>query len=123
MKISWIESNTIAASGIPIMEEHIRSLHEQGIRAIVTLTELPLTHQKEITNELLDKLGISLYHFPIVDHYPPENFEQVDAMVDFINHMIVQVKPVLIHCHAGIGRTGTMLHAFYIVSGDSLETA
>ncbi len=32
-------------------------------------------------------------------------------------------RVVLLHCHAGVGRTGTLLHAYYLTEGLSLEEA
>lgn len=123
MRINWIEPNKLAASGIPLGEDNIRSLYEQGIRAIITLTELPLTNQSEITSELVDSLYIELFHIPIVDQHPPDDMSMVDTLKSTIDRMTAQSKPVLIHCHAGIGRTGTMLHAYYLASGMSLYEA
>lgn len=58
MKISWIEPNTLAASGIPIDAKDVRSLHLQGIRAIISLTEQPLWSQRQITPSLFAELDI-----------------------------------------------------------------
>jgi atypical dual specificity phosphatase len=122
MKIDWIEPDVLAASGIPIGEYDIQMLYGQGIRAIVTLTEQPLTIQRGITLELLHKLGISTLHVAVVDQHPPTE-QQVQQVHEFIEDMRAQNKPVFIHCHAGIGRTGTMLHAYYLAAGLSLEDA
>ncbi len=72
MKIDWIEPGIIAASGIPLGLKDLQSLFEQGIRAIVTLTEHPLTVQEEITPQLFDEIGLTCLHAPIVDQYPPD---------------------------------------------------
>lgn len=123
MKISWIEPDFLAASGIPLDKKDLVSLKNQGICAIITLTEYPLTKQKEITNKLFDELDITPYHIPIVDHQPPKSVDVVDELKSIIDGMRMQSKPVLVHGHAGIGRTGTMLHAYYLASELSLDEA
>ena len=122
MKIDWIERGTIAASGIPLGRKDLQSLREQGIRAIVTLTEYPLTVQTEITEHVLDEMGFACLHAPVEDQCPPD-VAIVQSVVRFVRQMRSQGLPVLLHCHAGVGRTGTMLHAYYLAEGLSLDEA
>ncbi len=122
MNISWIEPNVLAASPLPTKEADIRTLHEQGIRSIITLTERPITAQAEITNELLTELGITTLHLPIDDFGVPQNEQVADAM-SFIEQMKAENKPVLVHCKVGQGRNGTLLHAYYLNKGWSLIDA
>lgn len=122
MKINWVEPGVLAASGIPLGVKDLQSLREQGIRAIVTLTEHPLTAQEEITPQVLDKMGLICLHAPVVDQYPPDE-ATVWKAAQFVDRMKAQNKPVLFHCHAGIGRTGTILHAYYLAEGLSLDEA
>jgi atypical dual specificity phosphatase len=100
----------------------IRSLYAQGVRAIITLTERSLTAQPTITSTLLAELGITSLHVPIEDYLIP-NQTQVERVVGFIDQMQAENNPVLIHCYAGQGRTGTLLHAYYLSKGWSLEDA
>ena len=122
MKVNWIEPGLLAASGIPLGRKDLQSLVEQGIRAIVTLTEHPLTVQEEITTQLLAELGLTCLNAPMVDQYPPD-IATVRKTVQFVKQMKAQGQPVLLHCHAGIGRTGTMLHVYYLAEGLSLAEA
>jgi len=122
MNISWIEPSVLAASPLPTKEADIRSLYEQGIRAIITLTERPITAQSGITAELLAKLGITPLHLSINDFGVPDSQQVADAM-RFIEQMQAENKPVLVHCKVGQGRTGTLLHAYYLNKGWGLTDA
>ena len=122
MDISWIEPHILAASPLPASEADIRSLHVQGIRAIVTLTERPITTQRGITSELLRELEITPLHVSIDDFGAPDNQQVAEAM-NFIYQMQAENKPVLVHCKVGQGRTGTLLHAYYLNKGWSLNDA
>ena len=120
MKIEWVEPGVIAAGGIPVGIQDLRSLHDQGIRAVVTLVEHPLTTQTKITSNILDEIGLVCLHAPIKDQHPPD-MATVKMVGQFIDRMRAQRCPVYAHCHAGVGRTGTMLHAYYLTQGLSLE--
>ena len=122
MDISWIEPNVLAAGSVPVEENDILSLHTDKIRAILTLTERPITAFHEITPDLLESLNIAYLHVPVPDQFPP-NLEQARKILEFINEMKEQGRPVFVHCQAGVGRTGTVLHLYYIAQGLTFDEA
>ena len=122
MDISWIEPNILAAGSVPVEENDILSLHTENIRAILTLTERPITTFHEITPSLLESLNIAYLHVPIPDQFPP-TMEQARKILVFIKEMKQQERPLFVHCQAGVGRTGTVLHLYYISQGKSFEEA
>jgi atypical dual specificity phosphatase len=122
MKITWLEPAVLAASSIPIDVKDLRSLREQGVGAIISLTEQPLTVFKGITPDAFGALDITYLHVPIPDHHPP-TLEQAHVILRFIELMRERQRAVFVHCHAGVGRTGTILHLYYLAHGMSLEAA
>lgn len=120
MHFDWIEDEVLAASACPASERDVRSLHARGIRAIITLTERPLAVVASISPTLLDELNLKTLHVPIDDFGAPTN-EQVAEVVGFIDAMQAAGLPTLLHCKAGQGRTGTLLHAYYLSKGWSLQ--
>lgn len=121
MLIEWIEAKRVAAGGLPVGRSDLDSLRDEGIHALITLTESPITTQREITLERLARYDIIPYHFPIKDQHPPT--ADVRPVVEFIDRMKHEGRPVYVHCRAGVGRTGTILHAYYLLHGLSLEDA
>ena len=132
MKIDWIEPGVLAASGIPVGVQDLQSLKAQGIAAIVSLTEYPLTafhlrlldvaEDAAITPETFGELDIIYQHAPIPDGFPPD-LDTAQKTMEFIDQMAKQRRATLIHCAHGVGRTGTMLHYYYLAHGFDLAQA
>ena len=116
MQYDWIELNRLAAGSTPIDNNDILDLHRHGIRAILTLTEQPLTIHSTIPASLFMQLGITYCHEPIPDMNPPDDATAIAAL-NFLEQMIAHSIPVFFHCFAGMGRTGTILHLFYLNRG------
>jgi atypical dual specificity phosphatase len=87
-------------------------LAEEGIKAVVSLDELGLDPG------LLQEYQMEYLHSPIVDFSVP-TLQQAMEVVRFIERCAEREKPVLVHCAAGIGRTGTMLACWFVSRGMS----
>jgi atypical dual specificity phosphatase len=120
MKMSWVEDGILAASSLPVGLTDLRWLQEQGVRAILTLTQNPLTTHKNVNMQLLESLDMLYCHAPVLDGEPPDH-DVARYSLEFLKEMRKIRRPTLVHCQGGVARTGTLLHLNYLMQGETLD--
>ena len=108
---SWIIENKLAGSAIPTSIDEVKWAVKQGVKSIVTIREEPLDE-----NWIKD---VNYLHILSNDMGVPE-FVDLGSAVDFIHRRITNNEPVMVHCLAGLGRTGTIL-ACYLVKYQNMS--
>lgn len=117
---SWVIENKLAGSGTPMTLEQYRWLIKNNIKSIVTVREFPLPQKWLVDNE--KETIINDYKFVYVKDYGAPSLEVLDNIVDYINIKITkEKKPLVVHCAAGKGRTGTILAA-YLLKQDNISS-
>ena len=109
---SWVIPQKLAGSGLPSSYDQLTWLASNGIKTLVTVREIPLP---EIWIQKVNSLNYELEnHFLKTDDYDAPTIDEIHKVVDYIEKKIESNRPVLVHCAAGKGRTGTILAAYLI---------
>ncbi|RHZ80714.1 hypothetical protein Glove_132g52 [Diversispora epigaea] len=116
----WVIPNRLARSSAPhytgndesqnMDDAAIEYLVNQGINNVISLNHFPLTDGG------LQRRSIKYLHLPVADFTAPTIYQLRQAYESYLPAQ----RTTLVYCRYGQGRTGTVISAFMLLSGNQL---
>ena len=128
-KIEKIGSGFLAIMGRPRVgewaDDEFSGLKTLGISSVVSLLEVSEARELELNKEeeLCFAAGLEFNSFPIPDRGVPNSAVGLSKLACEIYHRCTEGKSVVIHCRAGIGRSGVVAAAVLMHSGFEVKDA
>jgi len=125
INFSWIIKDKLAGSGMLMTYSQFIWVLAHGVRAIVTVREVPLpadwlSNLYNTSNNYTTLTHIDILHMRVEDYGAP-SLKELDNTIDYIKGHIDKKNPVMVHCAAGKGRTGTVLAAYLLKEQKNLH--
>jgi|SRR5579872_194191 len=107
---SWVNQPHLAAMAMPESADDLTWLRRHGIEVLISLTEEPPPRQ------WVNDAGLLVVNVPVPDMESPSD-RQLDHLLDTIRKANEASLGVAVHCGAGLGRTGTVIAAYFVSQG------
>jgi protein-tyrosine phosphatase len=111
-QIESIGSGFLAVMAKPVsgewIEDEFLGIANEGVMQIVSLLESHEAYELGLQNEkeLSEKNNMSFRSFQIKDRGLPQSVQEFRSFTKSLYHQIAEGRNSVIHCRAGIGRTG-----------------
>jgi protein-tyrosine phosphatase len=97
----------------------VRAWKTEGVEVVVSLLE---AHEQtlygvEAEARLCASSDLTFRSFPITDHDVPESADAFAEFVREVHREVVEGRTILVHCMAGIGRTGLLTSGVLFLLG------
>jgi len=112
----WLHPGLLGGTPKPD-ETALKQLGQLGTRLLVTLTQ-----EWQPDAALVARHSMQSLYVPIPDFQPP-SLKQAAQICRQASAFTARGEAVVFHCHAGKGRTGSLLAAMLIWAGQSAEAA